>query len=102
MAELLQRIRVWLSPRKDRRTDRDWPTKLAQFASDAARGDSDLIEYANANIAACRDLIEGVDFYSGERGKDGGARMVVNMSSAHVPSFCLASRKGDPKPYKNG
>ncbi len=28
--------------------------------------------------------------------------MVANMSSAHVPSFCLASRKRDPKPYKNG
>lgn len=31
-----------------------------------------------------------------------GACMVVNIASAHVPEFCDASQRGDPRPYKNG
>ena len=80
----------------------DWSNELTNFIFNAADGDEYIENYAKANVAACRDLIEGIDFYSGARGRDGGARMVVNISSAHVPSFCLANRNQDPKPYKNG
>jgi hypothetical protein len=88
--------------RKKLPSELDWSKQLDNFISDATNGDQQLEDYAKANAGACRDLIEGIDFYSGARGRDGGARMVVNISSAHVPSFCLASRNKDTKPYKNG
>jgi hypothetical protein len=80
----------------------DWPKELKTFIRKAAACDSQLEEYADANRNACIDLVAGRDFYSGKQDIESGARMVVNISSAHIPAFCEASRNGDVKPYKNG
>src|SRR5438045_2893890 len=98
LIELVRRVLAWFRGS----SSTDWSNELTNFISDTSDGNQRLEKYAKANARACRDVIEGIDFYSGARGYDGGARMVANISSAHVPSFCLASRNGDPRPYKNG
>src|SRR5450756_2715195 len=80
----------------------DWLKEVKAFIQKTAAGDHQLEEYADANLNTCLDLVAGRDLYSGKEDHESGARMVVNISSAHVPAFCEASRKGEDKPYKNG
>ncbi|UGY02523.1 hypothetical protein [Bradyrhizobium quebecense] len=80
----------------------DWSSEARAFIQRSAAGDRQLEEYAEANLNTCVDLVAGRDIYSGKDDRDSGARMVVNISSVHIPAFCEASRKGDKRPYKNG
>lgn len=60
--------------------------------------------YANANVSAVKAAISGIgpDDPAGQPTPSGmGARMVVNISAAHIPAFCRASANHEPKPYKN-
>jgi hypothetical protein len=79
---------------------RDWDKEATDFLATAA--DAQRSAYGNANLNTCKDLVAGRDPYSGNEDGESGARMVVNISSAHIPAFCAASRRSDPKPYKNG
>jgi hypothetical protein len=80
----------------------NWLGESKAFVQDTAAGDRQLEEYADANLETCIDLVAGRDLYSGEEHRESGARMVVNISSVHIPAFCEASRKGEERPYKNG
>lgn len=80
----------------------DWETKkldLINALSDKGT-DHEKKTYLDANAKAIDGVLAG-------RGPDdatataAGAVMVANISSAHLPAFCQASRRGDPKPYKN-
>ncbi len=80
----------------------DWSSELNAFIRGAAAGDRQLKEYADANLNICIDLVAGRDLYSGKEDRESGARMVVNISSVHIPAFCEASRGREKRPYKNG
>jgi hypothetical protein len=80
----------------------NWEERLSDFIKDAVAGRQLLEPFAEANRETCIDIIGGRDLYSGKVDSDSGARMVVNMSAAHIPAFCLASRSGSSTPYKNG
>lgn len=79
-----------------------WSRAPKAFIREAAAGDRQLEEYADANLNTCIDLVAGRDPYSGKEDRESGARMVVNISSVHIPAFCEASRKHENRPYKNG
>src|ERR1700688_4208651 len=55
-----------------------------------------------ANVEATRDTVAGRGPDEAKIDPEAGARMVVNLSSEHVPAFCEASRKREKKPFKNG
>jgi hypothetical protein len=80
----------------------DWSREPKAFIARAVAGDRELAEYAEANLNTCIDLVAGRDLYSGKQDAESGARMVVNISSVHIPAFCEASRKDETRPYKNG
>ena len=81
----------------------DWLEKLQGLP---AREGENSTHYFEANVKAIKVALAGVgpDDPSGvpQPSSGTGACMVANIASAHVPEFCDASRKGDPKPYKNG
>ncbi len=82
----------------------DWSARLQQV-SDAAAPSPTRPLYDEANIDAIRAALAGLgpDAAAGAVAAPGiGACMVANISSAHVPSVCRASRRGDERPYKNG
>jgi hypothetical protein len=58
-------------------------------------------KYADANRDSVTRTLEGRDPFRAIVSESAGARMVVNVSSAHVPGFCRASIQGNDKPYKN-
>ena len=57
--------------------------------------------YTRANADAAKAAAAGRGPDASEPDPNAGTRMVVNLSSVHVPAFCEASRKKEPKPYKN-
>jgi hypothetical protein len=79
----------------------DWKAQLNKFIKDAVAEGTDLDRFAWANAAAIEGAVSGRGPDDTVDDPEAGARMVVNISSAHVPAFCDASRKGDLKPYKN-
>lgn len=90
-------------------TTTDWPNKLSTMNEPANGIDASAVAYFRANIDAIRAALAGIgpDVAASTR-KDlralsgMGASMVANISSAHVPAVCEASRKGEERPYKNG
>jgi hypothetical protein len=84
----------------------NWLQRLQALPSEKSE---DSTHYFDANVAAIKATLAGVgpDDSDSDKGASlpssgTGACMVVNIASAHVPEFCDASRKNDPKPYKNG
>jgi hypothetical protein len=59
-------------------------------------------DYAKANAEAIERAVAGQDPHHQTTDSKVGARMVCNISAAHVPAFVAASSDGDPKAYKNG
>jgi hypothetical protein len=80
----------------------DWKAKLEQWIGGAAAGHGELVDYVRANAQAIEGAVAGRGPDAANADAKAGARMVVNISSAHVPAFCEASRKGEDRPYKNG
>lgn len=79
-----------------------WKNRLDQLIKSISTDNSELENFARANASAIEGAVAG-------RGPDDviadpeeGARMVVNISSVHVPAFCDARRNGDERAYKNG
>jgi hypothetical protein len=76
----------------------NWQSEVSTYLN-ALEGDYILNKFSLANSG----MVQAV---AGGKGPDGdplaGVRMVANISSAHVPAFCKASAKSEPKPYKNG
>jgi hypothetical protein len=74
-----------------------WSNELKNYLAILERQDPDLYKYTRANHMAMEAVVGG-------KGPDGdpiaGARMVANISSAHVPAFCKP--KPGSKAYKNG
>jgi hypothetical protein len=58
--------------------------------------------YAKANAEAIERAVAGQDPHHLTTDSKVGARMVCNISAAHIPAFVTASSNGDLKPYKNG
>jgi hypothetical protein len=80
----------------------NWLAEVQNVIAAATFGNQPLAQYAKTNLGICQDIVSGRALYSGDQDDESGAKMVVKISSAHVPAFCEASRKGDNKPYKNG
>lgn len=80
----------------------DWKSKLNQCIDGAAAGNIGVRQFAQANADAISSAVAGRGPDDTDTDPDAGARMVVNISSAHIPAFCNLSRANDPKPYKNG
>jgi hypothetical protein len=57
--------------------------------------------YTRANADAAKTAAAGRGPDASEPDPNAGTRMVVNLSSVHVPAFCEASRNKELKPYKN-
>lgn len=80
----------------------NWESKKADLIS--ALSDKGMERDKKAYLEANAEAVDGV--LTG-RGPDdsvanaAGAVMIANISSTHLPDFCKASRRGDPKPYKN-
>lgn len=58
--------------------------------------------FAATNHAMVEAVVSGYGPDKKTADAGAGARTVMNISSAHVPSFCTAARNMDPSPYKNG
>jgi hypothetical protein len=80
----------------------DWKAQLAKFIKIAAAADPELEKFAKANVAAIESAVAGRGPDASTAEPQAGARMVVNIAAVHVPAFCEASRRKEPKPYKNG
>ncbi len=73
----------------------NWETRLDEFIQN--KNGTDLNNsYAKANIATIKRVIEG------KTNSEYSARMVVNISSAHIPAFCDKSGSDEERSYKNG
>lgn len=67
-----------------------------------------LVKRAKADLSFALANSDSIQRAASGLGPDGykvdpraGARMAVNISSAHVPAFCFASAQSGTKPYKN-
>jgi hypothetical protein len=79
----------------------DWKAKLEKLIDDAGAEHSELADYVRANAQAIEGAVAGRGPDAAHADAKAGARMVVNISSSHVPAFCEGSRKNEEKPYKN-
>ncbi len=57
--------------------------------------------FVAANVTAIRDVVFGTNDPNNVDPLAASARMVVNISSAHIPEFCRLSKAGASNPYKN-
>jgi hypothetical protein len=73
----------------------------SERAADLIKSAGANLEYAEANAEAIRGAVTGFGPDDPKPDKNFGAKMVCNMSSAHVPAFVDASISGEEKPYKN-
>jgi hypothetical protein len=84
---------------KQRRWDLRIKDEIAARATEDSSGERKAYAVANAEMA--RRAVDGRGPDDEEPVIGSGARMVVNISSAHVPAFCRASASGEARPYKN-
>jgi hypothetical protein len=49
---------------------RDWSSEPKAFIREAAAGDRQLKEYADANLNTCIELVAGRDLYSGKEDRE--------------------------------
>jgi hypothetical protein len=78
-----------------------WRDRVSLLLDEARRRGPDEGDHACANHLAVLRTLQGKGPDKDKVVRDAGARVVVNLSSAHVPGFCRSSRQWDPKPYKN-
>ncbi len=78
-----------------------WRVRLARLLAAVQRRSATEASYARANCESVRRTLQGLGPDSERVEGAAGARVVVNLSSAHVPAFCEASRRGAPRPYLN-
>jgi hypothetical protein len=78
-----------------------WKKHLSTLIDRLCLRDPDAANYVSANAQAIQRIASGKGPDSDNVDTHAGARMVVNLSSAHVPAFCAASRNKEPSPYKN-
>jgi len=79
-------------------TETNWAKRLEDLVIAI---DPETTAFMRANANAVQRAVEGKGPDDGTADPRAGARMVVNISSAHVPGFCAASRDDDPHAYKN-
>lgn len=79
-----------------------WAMRLSRQLVQLVRKNKSGATYAAANSMSVQRAVDGMGPDSPKIDPRAGARMVVNLSSAHVPGFCEASAKGLVRPYKNG
>lgn len=87
--------------REKERLPASWNAKLEQLKNRFVRGNKSGRDYLLANIKAVQQAVSGGGPDRHDEDPRAGVRVVVNLSSVHVPAFCEAEKKGDPKPYKN-
>lgn len=82
---------------------RTWAERLDELMAAATRMGFAHTDYDSANRECVEHTLRGVGPDSPDRDPDlaAGARVVVNIPAAHVPDFCAASLRKDPKPYLN-
>ncbi|WP_077038251.1 hypothetical protein [Pelomonas sp. KK5] len=78
-----------------------WHIRLRDWLRDWLAGGPLLAAYTHANRDSIARALSGQDPFGSRRDEAAGARMVVSLSSAHVPAFCRASAAGEPRPYLN-
>jgi len=81
--------------------DETWAQRVGRMIAPITKRNKEDGSYAHANRDSVRRAILGRDPFGSWTHPTSGARMVVNLSSAHVPAFCDAVRRNDPRPYKN-
>ena len=82
-------------------TNRSW-SERARCWADARWLDQEGRKFDLANHRAVIAAVEGRGPDDPRAEPGSGARMVANISAAHVPAFCIAAQANDPKPYKTG
>ena len=78
-----------------------WAQRLGHLLASVTKRNAEDGSYAGANCDSVQRAFLGQDPYGTWVDGAAGARMVVNLSSAHVPAFCDAFNRGDPRPFKN-
>ena len=87
--------------RKNTHLSASWNARLEQLINRLVRSNKGGREYLIANVKAVQQVMQGSGPDRRAADARAGARVVVNLSSVHIPAFCEAQKKGDPKPYKN-
>jgi hypothetical protein len=78
-----------------------WAQRLGRLIAPITKRNREDGAYAHANRDSVRRAILGRDPFGTWTHPTSGARMVVNLSSAHIPAFCNAVKRNDLRPYKN-
>ena len=80
-----------------------WVDRLDRLMAAVQRSSPEDAGYASANRDCVAQTLRGAGPDSPPKDSEpaAGARMVVNIPAAHVPDFCAASLRKDPKPYLN-
>jgi hypothetical protein len=73
----------------------NWAARIEEVINSIAQQADGRGDYARANRRAIQRTLEGLAVHSNRKSEGAGYRIVVNMSSAHIPSFC------DGSAYKN-
>lgn len=69
----------------------DWKGRLDQVVDSIASKGTLRAGYARANADLVQRALEGIGVDGGKKHQGAGIRVVVNMSSAHITSFCKGS-----------
>jgi hypothetical protein len=78
----------------------NWQEKLDETLENRPAGDARA--YGLADAESIKRALVGLGPEDAANQASGGARIVFNISSAHVPAFVEASLADGPTPYKNG
>lgn len=79
-----------------------WQKKAQRAINRLTKGYPSLAKFAEANLSATENAIEGKGPDAAEADPRAGIRAVINLSSAHVPTFCERSRSKIFPAYQNG
>lgn len=78
-----------------------WKKRLHVLIDRLRGDDKQSFVYLVANVDAIQRAASGMGPDSDKVDSHAGARVVVNLSSVHVPAFCAASKNKEATPYKN-
>jgi hypothetical protein len=81
---------------------KDWQQLALDLVQQLGAGDPVLESYRSADVEMIRGTLRGHAIYSGKQKAEAGARVVYNLSAAHVPALVAAGPASNHnRPYKN-
>jgi hypothetical protein len=94
--------KAYVAPKRDFTVDiLPWTDRLRRMSTKLLKRHKADLSYLRANCLSVQRAVDGMGPDSSKVIPGAGARMTVNMSSAHIPAFCEASRRHEKPAYKN-